>query len=137
MRKPTAILSSLNDRLTQRVIELKSRAESARCSVVLAGAGLGGADGTDPGTDQDNALIYQHATEEEKATAGFCRTGEPALGGWDFLCKGGVMASNPGRCQSVEEWRATFANRIHRVTRRPCSMPAFSSTSVPFMAQMR
>jgi CBS domain-containing protein len=30
------------------------------------------------------------------------------------LCKGEIMAGNPRWCQSQDEWRATFANWIHR-----------------------
>lgn len=113
----TAILSSLNDRLTQRVIELESRAASLPdvqwCWLAL---GSEGRMEQTLATDQDNALIYRCATEDERAALlAFAERVNQRLAECGFpLCKGGIMASNPKWCQSVEEWRATFANWIHR-----------------------
>ena len=113
----TAILSSLNDRLTQRVIELESRAarlpDVPWCWLAL---GSEGRMEQTLATDQDNALIYRSATEGERAALlTFAERVNQRLAECGFpLCKGGIMASNPKWCQSVEEWRATFANWIHR-----------------------
>jgi len=113
----TAILSSLNDGLTQRVIELESRAASLPdvqwCWLAL---GSEGRMEQTLATDQDNALIYQSATEAERATLlAFAERVNQRLAACGFpLCKGEIMASNPKWCLSVEEWRATFANWIHR-----------------------
>jgi CBS domain-containing protein len=113
----TAILSSLNDRLTQRVIELESRVANLPdvqwCWLAL---GSEGRMEQTLVTDQDNALIYQSATESEQAILlAFAERVNQRLADCGFpLCKGGIMASNPKWCQSVEEWRATFANWIHR-----------------------
>lgn len=113
----TAILSSLNDRLTQRVIELESRAADLPdvpwCWLAL---GSEGRMEQTLATDQDNALIYQSATADERAALlVFAERVNQRLAACGFpLCKGGIMASNSKWCQSVEEWRATFANWIQR-----------------------
>ncbi len=113
----TAILSSLNDRLTQRVIELESRAANLPdvqwCWLAL---GSEGRMEQTLATDQDNALIYQSATADERvALLAFAERVNQRLAACGFpLCKGGIMASNPRWCQSLEEWRATFANWIQR-----------------------
>jgi CBS domain-containing protein len=113
----TAILSSLNDRLTRRVIELECHAaplpDVQWCWLAL---GSEGRMEQTLATDQDNALIYQSATADERATLlAFARRVNQRLAECGFpLCKGGIMAGNPKWCLSVEEWRATFANWIHR-----------------------
>ena len=113
----TAILSSLNDRLTLRVIELESHAaplpDVQWCWLAL---GSEGRMEQTLATDQDNALIYQSATADERAALlAFAERVNQRLAACGFpLCKGGIMASNPKWCLSVEEWRATFANWIHR-----------------------
>ena len=113
----TAVVSSLNDGLTQRVIELESRAASLPdvqwCWLAL---GSEGRMEQTLATDQDNALIYKSATEAERsALLAFAERVNQRLAECGFpLCKGGIMASNPKWCLSVEEWRATFANWVHR-----------------------
>jgi len=70
-------------------------------------------------TDQDNGLIFEIPTAGRRSgarasTALRARVNE-ALDACGFpLCKGGVMASNPQWCLSLEEWRGTFANWIQR-----------------------
>lgn len=113
----TAVVSSLNDGLTQRVIELESRAASLPdvqwCWLAL---GSEGRMEQTLATDQDNALIFKGATEAERtALLAFAERVNQRLAECGFpLCTGGIMASNPKWCLSVEEWRATFANWIHR-----------------------
>src|SRR5512143_252712 len=109
----TAILSSLNDKLTQRVIELEMRAarlpEVQWCWLAL---GSEGRMEQTLATDQDNALIYRAATATERAALlAFAERVNHRLAACGFpLCKGEIMASNPKWCQSLDEWRATFAN---------------------------
>ncbi|WP_310448147.1 DUF294 nucleotidyltransferase-like domain-containing protein [Thiobacillus sp.] len=113
----TAILSGLNDRLTQRVIELEARAaplpDVPWCWLAL---GSEGRMEQTLATDQDNALIYRHATATERAALlAFAERVNQRLAACGFpLCKGGIMASNPAWCLSAEDWRATFANWIQR-----------------------
>src|SRR5512143_3600013 len=113
----TAILSSLNDKLTQRVIELEMRAvplpDVQWCWLAL---GSEGRMEQTLATDQDNALIYRAATADQRtALLAFAERVNHRLAACGFpLCKGEIMASNPRWCQSLDEWRATFANWIHR-----------------------
>lgn len=113
----TAILSSLNDKLTQQVIELETRAANLPdvpwCWLAL---GSEGRMEQTLATDQDNALIYRAATADERAALlAFAERVNHRLAACGFpLCKGEIMASNSKWCQSLDEWRATFANWIHR-----------------------
>src|SRR5512143_1117349 len=113
----TAILSSLNDKLTQRVIELETRAASLPdvpwCWLAL---GSEGRMEQTLATDQDNALIFRTATDDQRQSLlAFAERVNHRLAACGFpLCRGGVMASNPKWCLSLDEWRATFANWIHR-----------------------
>lgn len=113
----TAILSSLNDKLTQRVIELEMRAvplpDVQWCWLAL---GSEGRMEQTLATDQDNALIYRAATADQRtALLAFAERVNHRLAACGFpLCKGEIMASNPRWCQSLGEWRATFADWIHR-----------------------
>ncbi|WP_324779910.1 DUF294 nucleotidyltransferase-like domain-containing protein [Thiobacillus sedimenti] len=113
----TAILSSLNDKLSQRVIELEARAAGLPdvewCWLAL---GSEGRMEQTLATDQDNALIFRAATADQRAALlAFAERVNHRLAACGFpLCKGGIMASNPKWCQSVDGWRATFADWIHR-----------------------
>lgn len=113
----TALLSSLNDKLTQRVIELEVRAarlpDVQWCWLAL---GSEGRMEQTLATDQDNALIYRAVTGNERAALlAFAERVNHRLAACGFpLCKGGIMAGNPRWCQSLDDWRATFADWIHR-----------------------
>lgn len=113
----TAILSSLNDKLSQRVIELEARA-AALPDVEWGWLALGSEGRMEQtlATDQDNALIYRAATADQRAgLLAFAERVNHRLAECGFpLCKGGIMASNPMWCQSLDAWRATFADWIHR-----------------------
>ena len=113
----TILLSSLNDQLTRRVIELESRAadlpEVEWCWLAL---GSEGRMEQTLATDQDNALVFRDVSETQRAALlAFADRANRRLAECGYpLCKGGIMAGNPRWCMSVEEWRATFANWIHR-----------------------
>jgi CBS domain-containing protein len=113
----TAILSSLNDKLSQRVIELEARA-AALPDVEWCWLALGSEGRMEQtlATDQDNALIFRAASAEQRAALlAFAERVNHRLAECGFpLCKGGIMASNPKWCQSLDAWRATFADWIHR-----------------------
>ena len=113
-------LSTLNDVLARRVIELEFEA-----------AGLGdvrwcwismGSEGRFEQTfssDQDNGLIF--AAPAEAADAVRARLLPAAarvnhrLDACGFaLCRGNIMASSPQCCLSVDEWKARFASWIER-----------------------
>lgn len=117
----TQLISTLNDLLTSRVIEL-----------AVASAGMGdiefcwlalGSEGRCEQTlsaDQDNGVIFSvpaGATVDQvrarllPVVQGINRS----LDACGFaLCKGDIMAGNPQWCLSLDEWDAAFANWIHR-----------------------
>lgn len=115
----TLLLSTLNDLLTQRVIELE-----------YAGAGIGharfcwlafGSEGRleqTLATDQDNGIVFVPAVDQEvDALRGqlmqLAERINRALDACGFpLCKGGIMAMNPKWCLTLDEWKALFARWI-------------------------
>src|SRR5690606_7441664 len=95
-RQLTALISHLNDALTQRLLELMAREHgielSACCWLAL---GSEGRSEQTISTAQDNALIRPEGSEPAPYLA-FARAVNEALDDCGFpLCKGGVMASNP------------------------------------------
>lgn len=116
----TQLISTLNDLLTARIIELELIAsglqEPNACQTVLCWLALGSEGRLEQTfyTDQDNGIIFT-VPEGETADAmrvillPVARRVNEALASCGFpLCKGGVMASNPKWCLSVEEWQDTF-----------------------------
>ena len=117
----TQFISTFNDQLTARVVELEyaasgiDDAEQRLCWIAL---GSEGRFEQTLSTDQDNALIF---TVPDGMTADDLRgqmlpvarriNDTLALCGYP-LCRGNVMASNPAWCLSLEEWRAVFLNWI-------------------------
>ena len=113
----TYFIASLNDLLTQRIIDHE-----------LAGAGLHdvrlcwmalGSEGRFEqtlSTDQDNGIIFAAAGDAATMRARllpFAQRVNEALARCGFpLCKGKVMAGNPQWCLSENEWRAKFARWI-------------------------
>lgn len=117
----TQIISTLNDLLTQRIIELELKDDPARdmqfCWIAL---GSEGRLEQTLNTDQDNGIIFRVGDGQtpEGLRAGllpFAKRVNLALAECGFpLCNGEVMASNPKWCLSLEEWEETFANWIDR-----------------------
>jgi CBS domain-containing protein len=123
----TQFISTFNDLLTSRVVELECAASglggtplaNRLCWMAL---GSEGRFEQTLSTDQDNAVIF---TVPENMTAEQVRTQllpiakrineSLALCGFP-LCKGEIMASNPRWCLSVEEWKSAFANWINNGT---------------------
>ncbi|MDD3884342.1 MAG: DUF294 nucleotidyltransferase-like domain-containing protein [Gallionella sp.] len=121
----TLFLSTLNDLLAERVIELESLAagldqgplQGQVCWLVM---GSGGRFEQTLNTDQDNALLFnvpEGLTAEAvraqllpvalRVNHALARCGFP-------LCKGEIMASNPQWCLSMQEWRQVFDRWIDR-----------------------
>ena len=115
----TQILSTLNDLLTHRVIELECAASGA-CSVDFCWLAFGSEGRLEQtlSTDQDNGIIFLPAAGESPeavrtALLSLAERINRALDACGFpLCKGGIMAMNPKWCLSLEEWQATFARWI-------------------------
>ena len=121
----TEIISTFNDLLTARVIELtvaemgldKTPLAERYCWMAL---GSEGRLEQTLSTDQDNGLIFETPDgwtpdQARQQLLPFARRVNEALDACGFpLCKGGVMASNPQWCLSLDEWRGTFADWIQR-----------------------
>ncbi|MBT9612832.1 MAG: CBS domain-containing protein [Burkholderiales bacterium] len=111
----TQIITTLNDLLTQRLIDLTAPkydlADIPYCWLAL---GSEGRMEQTLATDQDNGIIFTaeagaHETARTKLLA-FAQAVNNALDQCGFpLCQGGVMASNPKWCLTSEEWHNTFS----------------------------
>jgi CBS domain-containing protein len=119
----TQFISTFNDLLTARVIELECTASGLGATPLterLCWMALGSEGRFEQtlSTDQDNALIF---TVPDGITADQARVqllpmakrinDTLALCGFP-LCRGKVMASNPQWCLSLEEWKRTFSGWI-------------------------
>jgi CBS domain-containing protein len=112
----TLFVSVLNDRISERIIELvRKRHQWDRIGWCWLAFGSEGRLEQTFATDQDNGLLFvahdgaPAATVREKLLP-FAREVNEALDACGFpLCKGNVMASNPELCLSVEEWQAKLS----------------------------
>jgi len=111
----TQIISTLNDLLGSRILELQLRDDPASeiefCWLAL---GSEGRFEQTLNTDQDNGIIFlpkpgQTPEDLRKVLLPFARRVNEALAECGFpLCTGEVMASNPKWCLSLDEWKQTF-----------------------------
>jgi len=115
----TSLVSVLNDRLTQRVIELvREGRDLERISWCWLAFGSEGRLEQTFTSDQDNGLVFTAHDAAASDTVRerllpFARAVNEALDCCGFaLCKGNVMASNPGLCLSLDEWRAKMGSWI-------------------------
>ena len=121
-RPLTHMISSLNDLLTARILDLEApRFDVAAFSPCWIGMGSEGRGEQTIATDQDNGLIFAAATGAEANAAvrerllAFARSANEALARCGYpLCKGGVMAMNPQWCLPTPGWQATFSEWIDR-----------------------
>jgi len=109
----TLFISLLNDRLTQRVIEVvRRRYELDRIRWSWVAFGSEGRFEQTFSTDQDNGLIFvapegTGVDETRKRLLPFARDVNEALDACGFpLCEGNIMASNPALCLTLDEWTA-------------------------------
>ncbi|TCV85176.1 DUF294 nucleotidyltransferase-like domain-containing protein [Sulfurirhabdus autotrophica] len=116
----TQIISTLNDLLTRRIIELEMR-DNAVEDIEFCWLALGSEGRIEQtlNTDQDNGIIFSvpaglSAEELRGRLLPFSLRINNALAECGFpLCNGGVMASNPKWCLSLDEWKGTFDNWIY------------------------
>ena len=116
----TQIISTLNDLLTTRIIELELRASPDVKSIEFCWLALGSEGRLEQtlNTDQDNGIVFttppgSDAETVRQALLPFAKRVNLVLADCGFpLCAGEVMASNPKWCLSLEEWQATFARWI-------------------------
>ncbi len=111
----THYVSTLNDLLTIRVIELTADEHELppvpMCWIALGSEGRLEQTFT---TDQDNGLVFEadeaDAERLREALLPFCRAVNERLDACGFLlCRGGVMASNPRWCLTLQAWQSTFS----------------------------
>ena len=112
----TAIISSLNDRLTERIIVLESETDAALEGLRWCWLALGSEGRMEQtlATDQDNALIFAAADDiQHSALLAFALRVNHQLDACGFpLCKGEIMASNPKWCLSLTGWQQQFTQWI-------------------------
>lgn len=117
----TQIISTLNDLLTQRVIELHLQDDPAARAIEFCWLALGSEGRLEQtlNTDQDNGIVFalgqgQTPDAVRAILVPFARRVNEALAECGFpLCHGEVMASNPKWCLSLAEWRKTFDDWIY------------------------
>ena len=109
----TLFVSVLNDRLSQRVIEIvRKRHRWERIGWCWLAFGSEGRLEQTFSSDQDNGLLFEAheggpAAATRSTLLAFAREVNEALDACGFpLCKGNVMASNPELCLSLDEWKA-------------------------------
>ncbi len=115
----TQIISTLNDLLTSRIIELELRDDPAR-DVTFCWLALGSEGRLEQtlNTDQDNGIVFAAQGDDDAEAMRavllpFAKRVNLALAECGFpLCNGEVMASNPKWCLSLAEWKDTFAGWI-------------------------
>lgn len=114
----THLISTLNDLLTLRIIELThdefDLPQVRWCWIAL---GSEGRYEQTLSTDQDNGIIFDADGEDagriREALLPFAAAVNNKLDACGFpLCKGGIMAGNPEWCLSLEEWRGRFSKWI-------------------------
>lgn len=120
----TQLISTLNDLLTTRIIELECMASglqhpsSDQAGLCWLALGSEGRLEQTFYTDQDNGIIFsvpegETADEVRQRLLPVAKRVNEALASCGFpLCTGGIMASNPKWCLSLEEWQKTFAEWI-------------------------
>ncbi len=116
----TQIISTLNDLLTKRIIELELH-DNPLCDIEFCWLALGSEGRIEQtlNTDQDNGLIFSvpEGSSAEAVRARllpFAKRINHALADCGFpLCGGDVMASNPKWCLSLVEWQDTFDKWIY------------------------
>jgi CBS domain-containing protein len=111
----TYFISTLNDLLTLRIIELTQsefRLPSLKwCWIALGSEGRFEQTFT---TDQDNAIVFE-STEDDaerirQQLVPFAQAVNRKLDACGFLlCKGKIMAGNPMWCMSLNEWQRKFS----------------------------
>jgi CBS domain-containing protein len=116
----THFISTLNDLLTVRIIELTQ--QEIPLPAVRWGWLAFGSEGRleqTLSTDQDNGIIFEAASAEEAQALRakflpFALEVNRKLDGCGFpLCKGNIMASNPECCLSFDEWQQRFSGWMY------------------------
>jgi len=117
----TYIVSTLNDALTTRVIDITRRAHALpQIEWAWLAFGSEGRYEQTISTDQDNGLIFEDATGTSddalrQRLLPFGRVVNETLAACGFpLCKGNIRASNAQWCISTSEWKARFTRWVRQ-----------------------
>jgi CBS domain-containing protein len=117
----TTFISVLNDRLSQRVLEIERKKHRWEgISWCWLAFGSEGRYEQTFSTDQDNGIIFAahgpaSADSIRDRLLPFARDVNEALDACGFpLCKGNVMASNPRLCLSLEEWKIKIGGWVQK-----------------------
>jgi CBS domain-containing protein len=110
----TRIITTLNDLVTQRLLEIVGAArEIERASGCWIALGSQGRSEQTLATDQDNGIVFADCDDPEarrRTLLPLALRVNEALDRCGFpLCRGDVMASNPKWCLSLAEWQRRFA----------------------------
>jgi CBS domain-containing protein len=113
----TLIVSTLNDALTRRILEIESsRFDLSGLRWCWLAFGSEGRYEQTISTDQDNGLIFGVEGPPEvprQLLLSFALAVNQALDACGFpLCRGNIMASNPQWCLSLEEWKQQFGRWV-------------------------
>ncbi len=120
----TQFISTFNDLLTARVVELECKASGLLGTALHDGMcwmslGSEGRFEQTLNTDQDNAIIFavpqgMDADQVRAQLLPLAKRINETLAQCGFpLCKGEIMGSNPRWCLSMEEWKRTFSDWIN------------------------
>ena len=115
----TQFISTLNDTVTRRIIELNlDRHDLYGIDWAWLSFGSEGRDEQTFTTDQDNGIVYlltdlMDREQTQLRFLEFARDVNEDLDKCGFpLCKGNIMASNPDLCLTLEEWEERFARWV-------------------------
>jgi CBS domain-containing protein len=114
----TQFIASLNDVLSQRIIELVLGPETQHLRYCWLALGSEGRQEQTFATDQDNGIIFVEppgCTAEQTRAALLApaqRVNRVLDAAGYALCKGNIMAGNPAWCLSLAEWKQRFAGWI-------------------------
>jgi len=115
----TQFISTLNDTVTRRIIELNlDRHDLYGIDWAWLSFGSEGRDEQTFISDQDNGIVYictdiMDREQTQLRFLEFARDVNEDLDKCGFpLCKGNIMASNPDLCLTLEEWEERFAQWV-------------------------
>lgn len=110
----TRIITSVNDAITKRVIEIaiQKHGESP-CEFAFIAMGSAGRKEQTLKTDQDNAIVFEDSENNEANQKYFLQIAESInknlhVIGYNF-CDGGIMAKNEKWCQPFKSWEKQFS----------------------------
>lgn len=116
------MLSSINDRLTQRLLALTMAQHPSDCGFCWLAFGSEGREEQGFATDQDNGIVFRAAAGSDieharSSLLALASSMNDALHACGFeRCKGNIMAGNPQWCLTLDEWKAKFSAWIHSTT---------------------